>query len=111
MVYADLVEASGRQLKFVLLGTLLYAMKPNGDYAMFPEKEMLRIAFSREEAARALANTMGASKTAREGGWAGEWSVIYGDEEVEKIRAMLPPPVKRARRASASASSESVEPT
>ena len=42
-------------LKFTLLGTNLYQLKPNGDYALYLERELIRIAFSREDAARALA--------------------------------------------------------
>ena len=40
-------------------------------------------------------------KTAREGGWAGQWAFAYDDAMVEKIKAMLPPPEKRTRRTAA----------
>jgi hypothetical protein len=108
MVYADLIDAAGRQKKFTLLGALLRALPLRGDYALLPEKELIRIALERDDAARAFADTMQAPKTAREGGWAGQWAFVLDDRTVEKIKAALP--AKRGHRAKAAVSSESAEP-
>jgi hypothetical protein len=48
-----------------------------------------------------VTGTMQTRKTAREGGWAGQWAFAYDDAMVEKIKAMLPPPEKRTRRTAA----------
>jgi len=92
----ELVGAAGRQNKFALLGTLLKALSLPGDYALLPEKELFRIALQREDTARAFVDTMQARKTAREDGWAGQWAFVYDDRAEEKIKAVLPPPVRRA---------------
>ena len=116
IIYADLPEyggvrgSGGRQNRFALLGTLLRACDLPGAYALLPEADLVRIAFESEDAARTFARTMNARKTAREGGWAGQWSFVYRDDVMEEIKAALPPPVKRARQARAAASIENAEP-
>ena len=102
MIYADLLDATGRQTKFALLGTLLKALPLQGDYALLPEKDLIRIALEREDAARAFVDDdHRPARIARcEGGWAGQWAFVLDDAAVEKIRAVLPPPTKRdVRRA------------
>ena len=105
IVFADIPErggvrgAGGRQNKFALLGPLLTALQLGTNYALMPEAKLFRVAFAHEEAARTFVDTMLARKTAREGGWAGQWVFAYDDAMVAKIKAMLPPPEKRMRRA------------
>ena len=101
MVYADLLETGARQAKFALLGTLLKTLPVRGDYALFPEKETIRIAFERKEAARVFADTMYARPTAREGQWAGQWAFVFDDLLVEKAKSLLPAPARRTPRVAA----------
>ena len=102
IVYADLPEqggtrgVGGRQKKFTLLGSLLKTLALPGEYAMLPEAELFRIAFATEGAARAFADTMGARKMAREGGWAGQWGFVFDEGVMEKIKGVLPPAKRRA---------------
>lgn len=104
IIYADLPElggmrgTGGRQNKFTLLGTLLKALPLRGDYALLPEAALFRIAFEQEGDARAFADTISARKTAREGGWADQWAFLFDDGVMEKIKAVLPPPMPRAPR-------------
>jgi hypothetical protein len=98
LIYADLLGASRRQAKFALLGSLLKALHVQGAYSLFPEKDVIRIAFERKEAARTFAQTLHARPTAREGGWAGQWAFVFDDLIVEKVRSLLPPPLSRAPR-------------
>ena len=95
MVYADLLDASQRQLKFTMLGSLLKELRLDGDYALFPEKEQIRIALERKESARALAGELYARPAARESGWAGQWAFVFDDIVMEKIRSLLPQPARR----------------
>ena len=95
IVYGDLPEGRRRQARFALLATLADAQQPAGDFALFPEKEMIRVAFEREIDAQAFADSLLARRTAREGGWAGQWAFTFDDGMEEKIRAALPPSPKR----------------
>jgi len=95
--------AGGRQARFALLGSLAEALQLEGDYALFPEKEMIRLAFEDEGDAQAFAEALLARRTARKGGWAGQWAFTFDDGMEEKIRAALPPSPKRGPRRKAAA--------
>ena len=51
--------------------------------------------FEREADAATLAQALLARRTAREGGWAGQWSMVFDDDMEAKIRKVLPPPRRR----------------
>jgi hypothetical protein len=102
IVYADLFEPRRRQARFALLASLADAQQPTGDFALFPETEMIRVAFEHDADAQAFADSLLARRTAREGGWAGQWAFVFDDGMEEKIRAALPPsPQRRPRRKAA----------
>ena len=96
ILFVDLLEARRRQSRFALLGSLAGALNLKGAYALLPEKETIRIVFEREADAAALAQALLARRTAREGGWAGQWAVVFDDDMEAKIRNVLPAPKRRA---------------
>jgi hypothetical protein len=103
IVFADLLEPRRRQTRFALLASLAEAQHPEGDYALFPESEFIRIAFEHEADAQAFAGSLLARRNAREGGWAGQWAFVFDDGVEEKIRAALPPSPRRIPRRKAAA--------
>jgi hypothetical protein len=103
IVFADLIGPRRRQARFSLLGSLAEALQLEGDYALFPEKEAIRLAFEHEGDAQAFADALLALRTAREGGWAGQWAFVFDDGMEEKIRAALPPSPRRHSRRTAAA--------
>lgn len=88
MVFAD-VDAR-LQTRFALLNSLAKAMGLKGGYALFPEKDIVRVAFERDDDATKFAVAVNARRTARESGWAGQWSFVFDHGVEEKIRAALP---------------------
>jgi hypothetical protein len=98
MVFADLLGARRRQARFALLNSLVDAQQVEGDYALLPERETIRLAFERKADAEAFAGSLLARPTAREGGWAGQWAFVVDDGVEEKIKAALPPSKRRTRR-------------
>jgi hypothetical protein len=91
IVFADLLETRRRQTRFDLLGSLADALLLKGDYALMPEKDVIRIVIETEPDARKFADAVQARPAAREGGWGGQAAFIMDDVMEEKIRATLPP--------------------
>jgi hypothetical protein len=95
MVFADV---DGRmRTRFALLSSLVAAMDLKGSYALNPEKGRIRVAFERDIDAQKLAAAVKARKTAREGGWAGQWAFIFNAEMEATIKSLLPPASKRQK--------------
>jgi hypothetical protein len=93
MVFADV---DGRvRTRFALLSSLVAAMDLKGSYALNPEEERIRVAFERDIDAQKFADAVKARKTAREGGWAGQWAFIFNAEMEATIKSLLSPASKR----------------
>jgi len=89
VIFAD--GDSRIQSRFALLNSLAKAMPFKGNYALFPDRELIRLAFERDDDATKFAVAVNARRTAREDGWAGQWSFNYDAEMESAIRATLPP--------------------
>jgi hypothetical protein len=89
MIFADYEE--GRQSGFELLRRLAVSMLPRGNIALRPEKGLIRIAFELEADAKKFAENVQARKTAREGGWAGQWAFEHDVETQQAIDNLLAP--------------------
>jgi hypothetical protein len=100
MVLADLEGGKRRQDRFALLAALARATAFNGAYALMPEGALIRVAFEREADALVFAESVGARKTAREGGWAGQWAFLFDTGAEATIKAVLPPSTQRRLRQS-----------
>jgi hypothetical protein len=88
MVFADVDVRL--QTRFTLLNSLAEAMAFKGGYALFPDRDLVRIAFERDDDATKFAVAVNARRMARESGWAGQWSFNYDSEMESAIRAALP---------------------
>jgi hypothetical protein len=53
------------------------------------------VAFERDIDAQKFADAVKARKTAREGGWAGQWAFIFNAEMEATIKSLLSPASKR----------------
>jgi hypothetical protein len=78
------------------VSTLIDGMNLKGDYALSPEGDLIRLVFQREADASTFAAAVQAPKTAREGGWAGQWSFHFDAKMEAAIRAALPEKKPRA---------------
>lgn len=99
LVFADLEEPRRRQPRFAMLASLAKAMNLQGAFALSPDEQVIRVAFERADDALKFAQGVGARKTAREGGWAGQWWFTFDEETEAAIKAALPHPPKRSRSA------------
>ena len=99
LVFADLEEPFRRQTRFALLASLANGLSLQGSFALSPDEQVVRVAFARADDAMLFAQSVGARITAREGGWAGQWSFLMGVEAEAAIKAALPPQGPRRRAA------------
>jgi hypothetical protein len=88
VVFAD--ADSRVQTRFALLNSLAEAMPLKGNYALFPDKNLIRLAFERDDDATKFAIAVKAQRSAREGGWAGQWSFNCDAAMENAIMALLP---------------------
>jgi hypothetical protein len=84
-IFADLDGARRRQVRYDLLSALAKTLTLRGSYALMPESEIIRLAFERADDALLFAQAVGAHKTAREDGWAGQWSFSLDEEKEAAI--------------------------
>jgi hypothetical protein len=96
IVFADFDASGSRQTRFAMLARLANGMNPKGDYALLPEDNFIRVVFQQESDAVAFAGGVMARKTAREGGWAGQWWFDFDAETEAVIRTALPEKKPRA---------------
>jgi hypothetical protein len=90
IVFADLRAPLRRQQRFELMSSLIYGMNPKGVFALLPEENFIRIVFERDTDVAAFTGAVQARKTAREGGWAGQWRFDFDAELETTIKAALP---------------------
>jgi hypothetical protein len=88
MIFADLDGRS--QNSFELLNSVAEAMALGGNYALHPEQGLIRLAFECEADAQKFADSVQAHRSAREGGWSGQWAFRLNTPAVAAIRALLP---------------------
>jgi hypothetical protein len=93
MVFAD---AGPKGLGFELLRRLAVAMNPQGNLAFLPEERFTRIAFEHDADAEKFAAGVGAKRTAREGGWAGQWAFANDENMHAAVEALLGTPKRAA---------------
>lgn len=95
IIFADLAPPTRRQTRFALLARLADVLNLRGDYALLPEGRLIRLVFELEPDARVFSEAVQARKTAREGGWVGQWW-FHIDPEVEAaIKFALPAQPRR----------------
>jgi hypothetical protein len=97
MLFVDLDKSVAKQARFQQLRTVVAQLGMVGRYAMLPEEALIRVAFEREADAVKVADALQARRTAREGGWAGQWAMLLDRGAVEKIESILAAVPKRAR--------------
>ena len=89
VVFADCPER--QQSCFDLLRRLAVAMRPTGDLALFPDEGFVRIIFELNTDAEKFADGVQAKRTAREGGWVGQWAFGLDEKMARTIETVLNP--------------------
>ena len=87
MIFADIGLGHTR---FDLLRQFAVAMAPQGDLAMLPEGGFIRLGFELDTDAEKFAAAVQAKRTAREGGWAGQWAFAFDKKTANIIQGLLP---------------------
>ena len=95
MIFADFPH--GQPSGFELLRRLAMAMDLMGSFALFPEVGFIRLAFELDQDAVTFAEGVKAKRTAREGGWSGQWAFGFDAKMQKTIEALLEP-IKRAAK-------------
>jgi hypothetical protein len=89
IVFADVVGGRRRQARYSLLDRLASAMHFKGDYALFPDKDGIRVVFELGAEAQAFAGGLMAQASAREGAWSGQWAFNFDAGMEDKINEVL----------------------
>jgi len=79
MIFANL-DGARSQARFDLLRRMIQTMVLPGSYALHPQEGLIRVAVERDADALKFAAGVQARRTAREGGWAGQWAFLYDDK-------------------------------
>jgi hypothetical protein len=96
MIFADLDRRD--QQRFTLLGTLIANMGVKGRYALYPESNLIRVAFELAADAASFASLVHARRTTREDGWAEQWELALDDAKASALQSQLPTQPKRLAR-------------
>jgi len=95
VIFADRGQGQFPQAAYELLRRHILKMAPEGSFSLYPEEGFIRVAFELETDAMKFAAGLRAKRTAREGGWVGQWSFAYDEKAAKTIESLLEP-LKRA---------------